>query len=373
LKPLFVLGLARSGTNLLARMLDRHPHAVVALDPLMPVFRSLRNAVLDAAQRRFDPQAPFQDFYFSSEAVACLDALLDGDASLPAGDLAALRTAVEQRAALESPELGRLLHGLQGTTYRGLIEGALGIIASTKPGAEWVGCKEVWIFDFVPLLARAFPDARFYAIERDPRGILASLLKMAERDATQAAHPPSYMRHWRKSVALARRFEADPQLRRRFRALAYEQLVADPAAEAGRICTELGLDYIPDMLSLSAEGWSGNSSYAHGKDVYASSAARWKQSLPADVRQAADYLCGPEMALTRYRPDTDATPAGVEAYLQHAESAPASWRSTSGNPAEDFAGERRRYELLKAGQGDANEIRRCFLFPETFKAITQAG
>ena len=53
-RPIFVLGLARSGTNLLARILDRHPQVCVALDPLMPVFRALRNAVIPSSP----PDAP---------------------------------------------------------------------------------------------------------------------------------------------------------------------------------------------------------------------------------------------------------------------------------------------------------------------------
>ena len=106
-RPLFVLGIARSGTNLLARMLDRHPQVCVALDPLMPVFRSLRNAVilstLPAADRKgFTPESPFQDFYFDPAGPAMLDALLDGDAGLPLppDELARLQQAVPERAAL---------------------------------------------------------------------------------------------------------------------------------------------------------------------------------------------------------------------------------------------------------------------------------
>jgi hypothetical protein len=79
------------------------------------------------------------------------------------------------------------------------------------------------------------------------------------------------------------------------------------------------------------------------------------------------------MALTRYRPDFTGSPEReVEDYLRRAESAPASWRSSSGDPAGDFAGERRRYDLLEEGaQPDAATIRRCFLFNETFSAIRQ--
>lgn len=375
-RPLFVLGLARSGTNLLARMLDRHPQVCVALDPLMPVFRSLRNAIMTkSALPGFDPASPFQDFYFSPDGPAALDALLSGDADLPinATELSRLRDAVRERASLESPALGARLAAIQGTSYSELIRNALELIASTRPGARWVGCKEVWILDFVPLLARAFPDARFYVIERDPRAIIASLLAMAERDPTQAAHTPSYMRHWRKGIALARRFASQAGLKDRFRVISYETLARAPDAVARRLCDELELEYRDGMLSLSAEGWSGNSSFAEGRDVYESSVDRWMASLPADARAATDYLCGPEMALTSYRPEAHVATDSVRAYLQGADRAPVSWQSSSGDAAADMAHEQARHGLLAASErARGHEVRENFLFGETFDAILAA-
>lgn len=380
-RPLFVLGIARSGTNLLARMLDRHPQVCVALDPLMPVFRSLRNAVvlsaLPAADRKgFAPESPFQDFYFDPAGPAMLDALLDGDAGLPLppDELTRLQQAVPDRAALESPDLAKRLAAMRGSTYTAVIGDALRIIAQGKPNAEWVGCKEVWIFDFVPMLARAFEDARFYAIERDPRAIIASLLTMAEQDPTQAAHTPSYMRHWRKSIALSRAYESDPRLRGRFRSVAYEGLVADPLAEAGRLCTELELNYDPAMLSLSDQGWPGNSSYADGKDIYASSAEEWRRRLPADARRAVEYLCRPEMALTPYRCDEPPAPRSeVERYLARAGEGAISWRSGLGDAAAEVEGEASRHRLLDdPGEPDARRVRHAFLFTDTFHSIQRA-
>jgi len=362
-------------------MLDRHPAISIALDPLMPLFRSLRNAIVQSSAPRdlkthFDPDSPFQDFYFNPDGPVMLDVLLQGDANLPVGldELSRLRKTVPERAALESRGLAGRLRAISGNTYAELIESALGIIAATKPAATWAGCKEVWIFDFIPLLARAFPQAQFYAIERDPRAIVASLLALAERDSSQAAHPPSYMRHWRKSIALSRWFEADATLNQRFRAVSYEALVTDPAAAARRVCTELQVDYGPEMLALSADGWTGNSSFSDGKDVYASSVERWRKSLPTDVQCAVEYLCGPEMVLTSYRKDsTEGREPEVKNYLQQAESAPVSWRSSSGNPDRDFAGELMRYELLEAPhQGGIEMVRRCFLFAETLAAIRRA-
>ncbi len=381
-RPLFVLGLARSGTNLLARMLDRHPAIRVALDPLMPVLRSLRNALTHANaaaedQAGFRPTLPFQDHYFDRNGPALLDALLSGTAAIPlaAGELDGLRDAVQVRAALEDPALGDALRSIAGSGYRELIRSALRIVQAQRPQAAWVGCKEVWMFDFVPALARAFPDARFYAIDRDPRAIVGSLVAMAERDPSQAAHPPSYMRHWRKSVALSLRYRSDPDLAPRFRSIRYEVLVANPEQEARRICNELELEFDPRMLALSADGWAGNSSFDHsGHNIYNASTGRWRESLAAEVVKTTDFLCGPEMTLCGYAANSNASLDGsVLDYLEQAGLAPGSWRSDSGDLLLDVAGELLRHNLLgHEGSLDAQMVRRCFLFAETFDAIRHA-
>jgi hypothetical protein len=377
-RPLFIFGLARSGTNLLARMLDRHPSVSLALDPLMPLFRSLRNAMVvvhapDSTRQRFSPASPFQDYYFDPDGAVLLDLMLAAPAALPfsQGELAELRGKVAARASLESPALGTRMQGLAGSSYGALFRNALDIIAGMKPGAAWVGSKEVWALEFLPFLARAFPDAHFYVLERDPRAIVASLLAMAERDPTQAAHPPSYLRHWRKQVALVRRFEKDAALSSRVRCLSFEQLATAPQAEAQKLCQELGIDYITEMLHLSADGWMGNSSFQHGgRDVYAGTIECWRQALPEPVVQAADYFCGPEMSLTRYQPASTPDPATVLAYLQQAAAQPGSWRSDSGDLLADFGGEMLR-RVLTAGTGvpDEDLARRGFLFHDTLDAI----
>lgn len=377
-RPIFIFGLARSGTNLLARLLDRHPAVGVALDPLMPLFRSLRNAMvaahaLDSTRQRFSPASPFQDYYFDPDGAILLDLMLEAPADLPfkQDELAALRGKAAARAALESPALGARLEDLAGSSYGALFRSALDLIAGMKPGAAWVGAKEVWALEFIPFLARAFPDARFYVLERDPRAIVASLLAMAEKDPTQAAHPPSYLRHWRKQVALVRRFETDAALSGRVRRLSFEQLATAPQEEAQRLCQELGIDFAPGMLRLSADGWMGNSSYPHGgKDVYAETIDRWRQALPESIVQTADYFCGPEMPLTPYRTATTPDPATVLRYLQEAGAQRGSWRSDSGDLLADFGGEMVRHVLTGTIEApDKLLARRCFLFHDTLDAI----
>jgi len=381
-RPLFVFGLARSGTNLLARMLDRHPAVTVALDPFLPLFRSLRNALVaagatEAERQRFAPAAPFQDYYFDPDGPALLDLMLAAQADVPLdqAELVVLRRKAAERAALESPALGVRMVGLAGKDYGELLCSGLDIVASEKPGVRWAGSKEVWVLEFVPLLARVFPEARFFAVERDPRAVVASLLAMAEKDPAQAAHPPSYLRHWRKQVALTHQFGHDPLLAGRFRSIPFERLATQPEDEARRLCDDLDIGFHPEMLRLSADGWKGNSSFDHGgKDIYSGTVDRWRQVLPQRVVQAADYLCGPEMVLTPYRPATAPKAEEALAYLQEAGQQSGSWRSDSGDLLSDFGGEMVRHTLLRTiVEPEESLVRRCFLFGNILGQLRQCG
>jgi len=53
---------------------------------------------------------------------------------------------------------------------------------------KWVGMKEVWIIEFLTPLARAYPEARFIVIMRDPRAVIASMQALARSDPSQLAH-----------------------------------------------------------------------------------------------------------------------------------------------------------------------------------------
>src|SRR5258708_21309211 len=88
LRPLFVFGIARSGTNLLARMLDAHPAIEIALDPFMPLFKVIRNASIahdtpDELRPGFDPTLPFQDGYKTPRGYKLLDLLLPANLAAP--------------------------------------------------------------------------------------------------------------------------------------------------------------------------------------------------------------------------------------------------------------------------------------------------
>jgi hypothetical protein len=387
-QPLFIFGIARSGTNLLARMLGAHPAIEIALDPFMPLFKTVRNASIahdapDELRRGFDPMLPFQDGYQAPRGYKLLDLLLAADLAAPIAlaDLPALRAAIAGRAELEAPDIAARASEIGGGTCRDLVASALEIVASCRANAttRWIGIKEVWVLDFLPALARAFPAARFLAIERDPRAVIASLAALAERDRSQHAHAISYLRHWRKNVVLARRFAADPGLADRFRLVRYEDLAARPREAARALAGFLGLPFDPRMLAPAAPendsgAWRGNSSYDDAvPGISDAPIARWRDRLPAPTTRAVEFFCAPEMMLAHYPPiSADPLTASNEiaAYVARADADPGSWRSDCGDAAAEMSFEELRHSLLFRPDPatEIDLIRRCFLFEPAYRA-----
>lgn len=382
-QPVFLFGVARSGTNLLARALDAHPATTVVRDPLMPLFRAWRNAVAarTAVATRFDPTAPFQDYYFDADGPVLLEAMLEADPGLPIEGLAGLREAVHERAALESGAHAAVFADWRGNTAAELFADALRLMASWSDGASAeadpvVAIKEVWTLEFARPLARAFPEARFLVIHRDPRAVLASLIELARRDPDQAAHTVSYMRHWRKHMAVSHRLAKDPALSGCIAAVRFEDLVARPESEMAAVYQFLNLPVSAVGAPRDRSAWPSNSSFADaGAGVDAGAAARWRTYLSPDVIAAVDYHCGPEMALLGYEPVDPSGDAadGVLRHVQEAHLRPGKWRSDSGDPAADMAWEARRREILDGRRADSDEIRRSFLFEDVFGALAEAA
>ncbi|MBV9521518.1 MAG: sulfotransferase [Alphaproteobacteria bacterium] len=372
-RPLFIFGIARSGTSLLARVLAAHPAVEIALDPYMPLFKAVRNATIRAnapaaLADAFDGAAPFQDGYFAREGYRLLDLLLETDLAAPISpaDLARLRPAVASRAAHEAPDLAARASALAGRTCQELMASGLTQVAAARQSDDtrWIGIKEVWVLDFLPALARAFPEARFVAIERDPRAVIASLTALAAEDPSQQAHSISYLRHWRKAIALARRYQEDASLSARFLVLRYEDLAAQPLQSTRHLAAFLDLPF--DARMLAPPGLRDGA-------ISGASIDRWRRSLSEATLRTIDFLCAPEMEWAGYRPRAGegALDDGIIATWRCADRDPGSWRSDSGDVAAELAGELLRWHLLGAERpiADTELVRRCFLFEATYHAL----
>lgn len=369
---LFVTGIARGGTTLVARMYEALTGVAMAVDPAFPVFKALRDAVAAAEGMHIDPELPLGDYYGGGTHV--LDAVLTANPNvlaLPNGS--ALATALGLRARHECPDIAGALTRLQGSTLGELLRKIRGVIAVARGGGRLVGIKDVWIAEFFPALSRVFPKADFVLILRDPRAALHSMLGLADQSPSQVAHPLSFLRGWRKCASLA--FHLQGLLGSHLLTLRYEDLVQAPAAFTEKLCAHVGLPFEEAMLgnegltdTARGRAWPGNSSFLKDiRGVCTHSRDRWRQELDSDARDMAQYLCAPEMALWGYdvpRAYDSEAPGGVARLVRTQSIGTYTWRTDSGDSARDLAFEAARRNWWTSAEPDLSLARHYFLFDD---------
>ncbi len=391
---LFVTGMFRSGTTLVGRMLHAHRHAALASDGLFPFFKSFRNAVAAdrglACSREFE--APLADYAFG-EQRALLDAILAANLDLPLdqAEIGVLRQRIAAWSASHfqySPLLAPRVAEAGGETYGQFLADLLHLVRQVYGGDDTrlTAFKEVWTNEFVPALARSFPEMRFLCVVRDPRAVFAS------KKFRESMYPPFFLaRQWRKLSALGLIFERDPMLSGRFRLLRFEDILARPEETARGLCAFLGLDWDEGMVQPQGfvdgrnEPWVQNSAYNDGTARFRpETIGRWREKLSPRETAFIEYACGPEMALLGYEPEHCAADAASEAMLLDPPLVPeqdiARWIkpfadvSLAGTLFE-LGREAVRHRLLAAppealaGDGYAEALRRAFLDERLFPAM----
>ncbi len=214
-----IVGCPRSGTSLLAVMLDAHPQ--LAMPPETAFMKSV--VALDG-----DPERQRELFVnIVTTDVTPISNWLD---------FGLARDAFVQRIATLQPFT--VAAGL-----RAFFD--LYAAAQRKPRAGEKTPDDLFV---MAKIAAILPEAHFIHVIRDPRDTVLSWSRTwfaPTRDLVQLA------RGWADQVALARRTGAALP---HYLETRYEDLVGDPARELPRLCAFLGLAYEPGMAEPSAHG-----------------------------------------------------------------------------------------------------------------------
>lgn len=276
--PVFVVGMARSGTTLLRSVLDSHPGLAVApethfLNKWLPRFGPQgfeRDDVVRAFWAAFADDVLFGQFGYDRERT--LAHLLDLDDRSPRSIFVQL---LRDYAALAGkPRLGE----------------------KTPPHAHKLDQLFEW-----------FPDARVLWMIRDPRAVAASHLVFERRWAEGDVR-----KHAKRWVALsekATRWERDD----RVRFVRYEDLVRDPDEQVAAISAFCRLPARDELVEREAppEGsfWDNGSLSPKGP-ISASNIDAWRDRLSDADRRIVEHVAGDAMRARGYDPDGDGMDAG---------------------------------------------------------------
>lgn len=369
----FVTGMFRSGTTLLARMLNAHPTVAFASDPYSWIFKAFRNAVTQTA----DETAPFDDYYFHPQRLQMFEHIQRAPLTTPVGelDIELLRRRIADTARPFSPKLEPMLGRLDGRTFAELLTSGLRIVrdAYGDSSSRMVGVKETWTNEFAGHVLRAFPDAKVIGVIRDPRAVAGS------KNVSDEKYPWWFLaRQWRKLATCLWLVEHHmPEVADRFCLVRYEDLITSPEEQTARICRFLNIEPHADLIDPAryrdgaGQAWRQNSSYTEGAQGFDRQALdRWRGVLNDEQRRFIETLCWPEMQAFGYEPlDVDHfTPVFTSPTI--APDDLATWIRPYATPTEaDTAMERERWRLLH-DRGDRTTLdkQRCCLSEAFFEA-----
>jgi hypothetical protein len=254
--PLVVVGLPRSGSTLLTRVLNDSPDLFVVND----LYYLQEVDALEA----FDGITADKAAKLAGFLMAKLRARSARDEKR--GFVASLLLSEESLARIED-DARRLAAG--GASWAKLLEGVLAAAAREEGKRIW-GYNTPQDFLHLERLERAFPEARFLFLVRHPHATLESYKNVSDDGNDRRRYHPWVQASLWKLCARAYR-EAAPGREDRLHLVRYEDLVADPAAAIERIGAFLGARIpAPDLDAIGS-----NSSYRGGGKAPLTDTERW--------------------------------------------------------------------------------------------------
>lgn len=305
----FIFGMFRSGTTLLARMLNTHQEIVCASDPFRPFFNYYRYDVADEINVDVSPYDPLGDYFADSEELRLFHAIQEADLDrpFPKSEGKRLRERIIDHAEPFSPKVTERLGEVQGETFKKVYDNLLSYVPRAYGNGDetWQATKEVWSTEFVPPLADAYPDSKFVLMMRDPRAVVAS------KNVQETTKYPwlFLIRQWRKLAVLAWLYSRSSDLSKRVFVVRYEDLVQSPEATANQMCDFLDIGLDEDILNPGnfrdghGDLWLQNTSYGEENEKVSfntDSVDKWKNVLDDRTVEYVEQLCFAEMELFDY-------------------------------------------------------------------------
>src|SRR5256714_1459350 len=263
----FIAGQAKSGTTLLAALLDNHPELFVLPQETAYFPTVLRKYRASGRREQFNylTQKSFSRVLFAGEPKWREHEYKDFPQQK-------FRETFE-RVSFDPANANRDLLALLAESYAATIGVPLDRIK------RWVE-KTPANRNHVDQISTRFPNTKLLVTLRDPRAILATQIVLEKTRKTKRFSVYYVIAHWRVAAKLARCVRAGdvPGL-----FVQFEQLVTEPASAMKEVCNYLEVAFDPGIVlapTKIGQPWGGNSAaqVAFSK-VNAEQASRWQKEL----------------------------------------------------------------------------------------------
>ena len=286
----FIAGQAKSGTTLLAALLDNHPELLV-LPQETAYFPTVLRKYRDAGRRvQFD--------YLTKESFSRV--LFGGEPKWREHEYKKFPQhkflETFERTVFEPANAERDLLALMAESYAATVDLPLDRIK------RWIE-KTPANRNHVDEIFARFPQAKLMVTLRDPRAILATQITLEKTRQTKRFSTYYVIAHWRVAAKLARRVRSG-DIAGLF--VQFEQLVSEPSMMMKNACNYLEIEFDPEVVltpTKIGQPWGGNSAaqIAFSK-VTAEPASRWESELSEDEIGWVELHCRDLMPEFGYQP-----------------------------------------------------------------------
>jgi hypothetical protein len=286
----FIAGQAKSGTTLLAALLDNHPQLLVLPE---------ETAYFPTVLTKYAPRGrPAQFDYLTKQSLS--NVLFGGPCKWGKRNYSTLPREkfleTFEREAFASANTQEDLLVLMVKAYAATLERAPDTVG------RWVE-KTPANRNHIPAILARFPHAKILVTLRDPRAILAAQIALEKTRKTGRFSTYYVIAHWRVAAMLARRVgnKEIPGL-----VVPYERLVCEPARTMEKVCAYLEIDFDPaTVLTPTKVGqfWSGNSATRiNFSEISPEPATRWQRELSEEEIGWVEWHCRDLMPEFGYEP-----------------------------------------------------------------------
>ncbi len=265
-KPIFIVGVGRSGTSMLQSMLNAHRDIT------------------------FPPETHFIRSYLSGKnKFGSVKETMLSDPNLLKLNLP-LREIIERNSNLES-------------FYKDLLQEYM-----LRQGKKYVGDKDPKNIEYLKLIHSVFPQAIIIHIYRDPRAVIASRIK-----AKWSQGRPLWQHILAYKAQLAYGRQKGSELFELYVEVKYEKLLEKTEEELKKICSTLDLEYDSNMV----EFYKSSADVVQGEEiswkqncfnpVMLQNIDKWKNELSEEQIKSIELVLDNEMKMLGYDKIKDST------------------------------------------------------------------